>query len=83
MNNVVKYIGDKVDYLKDNQLYKSYFNGNEQLLYVLIGIIIIYLLFYLLSGLYSLPLIIFIGAIVGVTIQNKYNSFSSNKKMTT
>lgn len=80
MNNAVKYIGDKVDYLKDNQLYKTYFNGNEQLLYVLIGIIIIYLLFYLLSGLYSLPLIIFIGAIMGVTIQNKYNSFSSSSK---
>lgn len=80
MNNAVKYIGDKVDYLKDNQLYKTYFNGNEQLLYVLIGIIIIYLLFYLLSGLYSLPLIIFIGAIMGVTIQNKYNSLSSSSK---
>lgn len=78
MNSVIKYIGDKVSLLKDNDLYQTYLNGNEQLLYVLVGIIIIYLLFYLLSGLYSLPLIVLVGAIVGITIQRKYESIESN-----
>jgi predicted RND superfamily exporter protein len=77
MNSLIKYIGDKVTLLKQNELYQKYLNGNEQLLYVLVGIIIIYLLFYLLSGLYSLPLIVLVGAVLGITIQRKYDSIES------
>lgn len=77
MNSAIKYIGDKVITLKQNPLYQKYLNGNEQLLFVLVGIIVIYLLFYLLSGLYSLPLIILIGAVVGITIQRKYDSMEN------
>lgn len=74
MNSAIKYIGDKIILLKQNDIYQKYLNGNEQLLYVIVGIIIIYLLFYLLSGLYSLPLIVLVGAVLGITIQKKYNS---------
>ena len=76
MNSLIKYIGDKINSLKKNKFYNNYFNGNEQLLYVLIGIIIIYIIFYLLSGLYSLPLIILIGSFLGITIQKKYNGLT-------
>jgi multidrug efflux pump subunit AcrB len=73
MNSIIKYIGDKVTLLKENEYYQKYLNGNEQLLYILVGIIIIYLLFYLLSGLYSIPLIVIFGAVLGITLQKKYN----------
>lgn len=78
MNSVINYIGNKVNVLKQNKLYKNYLNGNEQLLYVLVGIIVVYLLFYLLSGLYSLPLIILVGAFLGITIQKRYESMNES-----
>ena len=79
MNSIIKYIGDKVTLFKQNELYQKYLNGNEQLLYILVGIIIIYLFFYLLSGLYSVPLIVLVGAVLGITLQKKYDSIENSK----
>ena len=63
-----------------NQLYKKYVNKDSSLiLAVMFSIAAVYIVFYMISSLFKLPLIIISGTLIGLYIHKKYKLSESMK----
>ena len=56
-----------------NQLYKKYINKDSSMIIaVMFSIAAVYIVFYMISSLFKLPLIIMSGTLIGLYIHKKY-----------
>jgi hypothetical protein len=63
-----------------NQLYKKYVNkDSSMILAVMFSIAAVYIVFYMISSLFKLPLIIISGTLIGLYIHKKYKLSESMK----
>ena len=63
-----------------NQLYKKYINkDSSMILAVMFSIAAVYIVFYMISSLFKLPLIIISGTLIGLYIHKKYKLSESMK----
>ena len=63
-----------------NQIYSKYFNkDSSMILAVMFSIAAVYIIFYLISSLFKIPLIIISGTLIGLYIHKKYK-LSENLK---
>ena len=71
--NLKKNIKQYKEYFENTPTYKRYIKDNKLILYIIISIIVVYLLTSFLSFFFRLPIIIFVGVLLGIFIQQRVN----------